>query len=286
MDLRVFLSVLDRHKRLVVSGFVAALLLAFLSVARITSAGISYRQKEQWVTHEIVLVTQLGFPVGRIIINTPVTIPGAATQGQQFADSNRFNNLAILYARLATSDAVRAMMLKDGPIPHGEAVQAQPVIQAASGTPLPLIDIAGIGYTPSDSIKITRRTASALSAYIVQEQRANHVSLGNRVVLSVVEEADVRTALHNDATAPQMLKGHEKTRPILVFLGLLVLTIGLAFLVENLKRGVSEEPLGDVSFRSLNRGGDVADQAADPRAAPALAVSQPKPSRARSDPPE
>ncbi len=71
-----------KHRLVLLVGFGLACLLAFVAVYRVGSNGISYRQQEQWVSHETLLVTQPGFPVGRTVLNTGQnSAPGAPTTG-------------------------------------------------------------------------------------------------------------------------------------------------------------------------------------------------------------
>src|SRR5207247_6479648 len=81
---------------------------------------LSYRQGQQWVSYTTLFVTQQGFPWGRSIISqgqggSAAASAGAASTGQ-FADPARLASLAVLYAQLASSDPVRNIMLREGPL--------------------------------------------------------------------------------------------------------------------------------------------------------------------------
>jgi hypothetical protein len=250
MDLRLFGSVVWRHKVTVGVGFALACVLAFLSVASITSRGIVYRQPQEWAARQLLLVGQKGFAAGSVA-------PVAQNANNAGYDPNRFNNLAILYARLVTSDPVRSLILQQGSISPGQAVQAAPVIQAGSNTPLPMISVTGIGTTPADSVDMARRASNALVSYIGQQQRINRVSQANRVRVTVLEQASLLSPLHDDPTTPQLIKGRSKTRPIVLFLVIMLGAIGLAFLRENLKRApLEEEDRGTAPYPPLGPVGD------------------------------
>ena len=96
-----------------------AIALAMLSVVRVSSDGLTYRQTELWTSTTRLGVTQKGFPWGRLLAQDPPDRDaGAAALGIPLADPNRLNNLTILYAELATSDPVRRLMRRDGPDPR------------------------------------------------------------------------------------------------------------------------------------------------------------------------
>src|SRR5262249_32550941 len=143
-----------RFRALMAVGFVLALGLAFLSHVRVNPSGsphLAYRQDETWLTNATLFVTQPRFPWGRSIIardaETAARKAKAAQNGVEFADPSRFSNLAVLYAHLATSDPVRAIMLKQGPL-DGE-IDAGAVLASDNSfaAPLPLIRITAIAKT-------------------------------------------------------------------------------------------------------------------------------------------
>src|SRR5688572_23274106 len=124
MDLQLYARVLWRFKFIVLLGLLLALALSLLSTVRITNDGIKYRDKELWSSTMRLLVTQSGFPEGRLYGQEPTppgqdpaTTPPVVSQPDfPLVDPGRFNNLAILYAELATSDPVRQLMRRDGPV--------------------------------------------------------------------------------------------------------------------------------------------------------------------------
>jgi len=70
MDLALYARVLWRFKFLVIAGFIAAVVLATLSFAKISFAGgtpkLTYRKAETWASYSRVLITQPGFSFGSI----------------------------------------------------------------------------------------------------------------------------------------------------------------------------------------------------------------------------
>ena len=231
MDFQMYARVLWRFRVIVLCGFAFALVLAFLSVVRVGSNGISYRHSELWATTMRLLVTQRGAPEVRLYAQEP-TSPGqpqpsegdqAAKLGIPIADPGRFNTLAILYAEFASSDPVRRLTLRDGPIP-GQVV-ATALRDSDSGVMLPLIDLTAISTSRFEAVNLARRVADALATFVSGQQRANNVPISDRVVLRTIVEP----------RAPHVFQARSKTMAIVVFLAVMLAAIGLAFVLENLR---------------------------------------------------
>jgi hypothetical protein len=205
-------------------GLCLAFALALLTMFRVGLDGVGYRQSEEWSSTSRLGVTQQGFPWGRLLAQDASSLTPAEAKrlGIPFADPNRFKDLAFLYAELATSDPVRQVMLRSGPI-DGE-VAAEPVI-AENGITLPLIDVTATATSAAEAIAIAQRAANALDRYVEQQQRSNRVPASDRVVLLKVLRAEEAT----------ITKPRPKTIPVVVFLFVAGGTIGLAFLLENFR---------------------------------------------------
>ena len=93
MDLHYYGRVFSRFRWLIVGGVILAIVLAFLSFAKVSSKGITYREKAVYESTATMLLTQ---------------------GGKTFADPTKFSALTDLYSALANSDQVRATMLRDG----------------------------------------------------------------------------------------------------------------------------------------------------------------------------
>lgn len=213
-----------RFRKIVAVGLALAFLLSFFTLVRIGSAGISYRKAERWVSYETLFVTQRGFPWGRSVV--PTAPSGTQEKpSQAYADPTRLSSLAILYSQLAVGDAVRQLMLKDGPI-HG-SIEAAPVLasQSSNGDALPLVSIAAFDSSPGAAITLATRAGDALRRYIVTQQETNDIAPADRVLLTVVKEP----------TTAKLFQGRSKTLPIVVFVAMLAATLALAFVLENLR---------------------------------------------------
>jgi hypothetical protein len=239
MDLQLFGRVLWRFRFLVACGLALAVALAILSVMRVSADGFAYRKAELWQSTTRLGVTQSGFPWGRLLAEDPTIGEQAKRLGIPFADPNRLNALTVLYAELATSDPVRRLMRREGPI--GGKITATPVIVGETRNLLPLIDISAVATTPEGAHRLSQRAANAFDAYLRQQQAANKVPQEDRVVVQEITRPKEAT----------LFRPRPKTMPILIFLAVSFGTVGLAFLFENIRpldrtAAAPAEPVTDV----------------------------------------
>lgn len=225
MDFQLYVRVLWRFKLLFLLGLILAIALATLSLVRVSADGLTYRQTELWSSSTRLLITQKGFPTGRLLAQDPSLDPAqeAARLGIPLADPNRLNNLTILYAELATSDPVLRQMRRNGPI-RGTIIATPVVVQDGRYT-LPLIDIVAIASTPLSAINLSLRGATAFQTYLERNQQANHVPSTDRVLVEQVQRP--RKA--------EVFQARSKTMPVVIFLAVMFAAVGLAFLLENLR---------------------------------------------------
>lgn len=231
MDLALYARILWRFRWLVLAGALLATTLSALSTVSVGFDGVKYRQAELWSSTTRVGVTQRGFPWGRLLAPDGDE-DSEERSGIPLADPNRLNSLAFLYSQLATSDEVRRVMRRDGPIP-GKIV-AEPVIVGEVRWVLPLIDITAIAASPAGAMRLAQRTANALETYIRERQRADRVPQPDRVVLEQVRQP----------ARAQLYQPRPKTMPVLIFASVLFAFVGLAFVLENARlraRSTAEE---------------------------------------------
>lgn len=227
MDLRLYGRVLWRFKFLVALGTIFAVVLAFLSFARVSFAHgkptFSYRQAVTYVSAETLLITQSGFPAGRSTFPYSVTKNGAVSS---FADPSRFASLAGFYAYLANSDPVAALAQhKAGRVPG--AYSASPVVSSIGGNGVvqPLLQIQGEGMSPGAAVRYAVGGGDAFIQYLSTQQSAAGIPPSQRVMVSVL----------NRARGGAVLAPRKKTVPAIILLGVLFATILLAFILENLR---------------------------------------------------
>ena len=236
MDLRLYFRVLWRFRLLVGLGLLLALALGFLSYFRLTFDGgaptVTYRETEVWQSGASLLVTESGFPEGYRSPQTEFTpvspkkakpAPTATTpEVPRFGDPSRFNALAALYANFVPTAPVRRIMKRGGPI-NGSA---SAVVRAgrAEGL-LPIIDVTGVSTTPQAALSVATRAVKALREYIELEQARNNIPARQRVIIEQI----------TNPTAPELAQGRKLTRPVFVFVAVLIAVMGLAFILENLR---------------------------------------------------
>lgn len=217
MDLSLYFRVFWRFRFLVALGLVLAICLSLLSLVRVDFSGspsLKYREQEQWMSTGTLLVQPPGFTWGKVA-------------AADLSVVNAYGSLALLYAKLATSDSVKRIVLRNGPIKPA-TVDATYVSQAPgdpTGAPLPLIAISATAPTPQKAMSAVSRQTEAFVDYLSDKQVQNQIKPAKRVRVSVLQ----------DAQPAELLKGRSKTLPIVVFLTVMLAVIGLAFMLENLR---------------------------------------------------
>ena len=78
---------------------------------------------------------------------------------------------------------------------------------------------------PAEAVSIASRGGGALMGYVLSQQKGSDIPSTARVHLSVL----------TDATPARLFAGRKKTLPIVIFVTIMVATIGLAFVLENLR---------------------------------------------------
>jgi hypothetical protein len=234
VDLLLFARVLWRFRFVVLVGFGAAVAAAFLLFVRVEldqtgSPRLIYREHEEWAVTTTFLVTQRGFPWGRSVLDTSAeeleqsTEAGAAETSQQFADSTRFSTLALLYGRLATSAAVWDVIARDGPV--ADEIDARPVMLAESTSlTLPLVELTATADTPMLALALSRRALRAFETFLSERQAANAIPPPQRVIVTVVDRP-----VEAELARPRPL-----TLPLLALVGIVLVTLGVVFALENL----------------------------------------------------
>lgn len=227
MDLQLFFRVVSRFKVLVLLGFVCALSLSFLSYVKVDFKGgkpsLSHRGEELWESNARLLVTPRGFGWGS-------ARPGADAGEVE----GRLPTLTALYSSFVTSDPVRRIMLKSGPV-RG-AIFASPLPADANGNgTLPVVSITADGFSLIDSINLANRAASALKQYVEEQQAKADIPDAQRIELRPM----------NMAYTPRLLEPRSKTMPVVVFVAIMFATISIAFLLENLRPRV--RPAADLA---------------------------------------
>jgi hypothetical protein len=243
MDLQLLSRVLWRFKLLLLAGFVLALCLSLLAMMRVSFEGgtpkFAYRDMEQWDSVSTLFVTSQKFPWGSVLPpQSQAVVPRGALSNQQAAgvDPAHLTSLAGLYARLAMSDPVLAMTMGRRPIPG--FVQAEPLAAGKNndGDALPMIGLSAISSSAAQAHALATRHVRAFVTYLEQRQDEADIAVEERVVVEVAQQPQ----------APVLIEPRKKTRPVIVFLAVMIAVIGLAFVLENLRPRVRPIPAQEV----------------------------------------
>ncbi len=233
MDLQLVLRVLWRFRTIVALGLIVATSLAVVSYYQVSLDGgkpsFTPRQSEKWESLGTLFVTSRGFPWGSIGTgpSEDEAVPTDKDQGLNPSglDPVHLTALAALYVRLSTSDPVLEVMKRDGPV-NGQ-LQAFPVASDdnGDGSVLPMVTLSAISTSPQEAKRLAERHAKAFVRFIEQQQTKARIPSEERVEVQI-------------ARAPQgatMLEGRKKTRPMVVFIAVMLAVIGLTFSLENLR---------------------------------------------------
>jgi len=235
VDLQLFGRVLLRYRFVMVLGLLLAGALAFLAYVRVdfvdSKPVFSYRDSELWQDRATLLLTQGGFPEGRsVFLPTPEKpkkdSEAESTEPPYYAGQGRFNELTEIYAQIATGDAVRARMLRRGPINGSFGASS---IRGAAGGGTPLLQLFASAETPAKATALTERATAALLAYLGSEQARASIPANQRVDIEVLTRSGQLL----------LLEPRKKTLPIVVFLAVLVMTTALVFTLENTRKQAS-----------------------------------------------
>jgi hypothetical protein len=216
MDLRLYGRVVWRFRIIVAIGLLLAVVfavLSFVSVSFSHGLKVSYRQSEDWQATTLYELSGEGFPVGSVYAAGGAKSPLA------------LSSLATVYAQLATGDQVHRRIRQGGPL-HG-VVSANSLIDSRTSqrSTLPLLAISADAATPDKALKLARRAARAFTGYVTDEQNRSGIPQSQRVQLQVISAPK----------APLLVTPRKKTLPIVIFLAIATATIGLAFVLENLR---------------------------------------------------
>jgi hypothetical protein len=211
MDLSFHGRILIRYWRLVVAGVAIAFALAILAVAQPARDGVmptlAYRSNEVWQSQATLLLTTPGFPEGRL---------------NSSADPGRFLLLSDLYAQLATSDGVRKILNRDGPV--NGAISAV-VLRPSSNVASPLIQMIGKAPSASKSQALTKRATDAFIRYLALRQQEAGIRPGNRVQVSIIRRVEPAA----------LIEPRKRTLPIMVFLAVLSAAAALIYVLERVR---------------------------------------------------
>ena len=228
MDFTAFARAMWRFRWISCAGFVLACLLAVLATARISSAGLTYRTPVIYTAQTKLFVTQAGFPWGRTIL------PGSATSSGLYADPARFVLLAGIYATLANSNQIQTRLVNPQ---NNEVLTASPEVDPQTQTALPVIDLISFAPSTRRAVEIGVQATSMLRRYVEAQQNGARIPSSQRVLLQTLPQPYKVT----------VASARKKTVPIVVFMTVILATIGLILALENIRPSVRLGELGELA---------------------------------------
>jgi len=256
MDLERHLAVLWRRRAILIGGLVLAVVTAFLAAYQPGPGGLERRGTEVWSSSSMIMVTQKGFPWGRVTLPGQQATPGAAlepgtdvpvdpSEGIPFADPGRFSALALVYSVMSYSDRVRAMLPGR---PSADQIAATPFDPTGRGDQmLPIIQVTTKATSARGAFKLNGQTVAALGRVILRKQRVNDIPRRDRVQLDVLKRPD----------PPVLVQGRSWTSSILAFFLCVGAALILAHLLEGLAMASGRRGRGDPGPPSVALGGNV-----------------------------
>jgi capsular polysaccharide biosynthesis protein len=238
VDLIAYWSVLRRRRRIMVVGLFAAAALAFLSVMKVSPSGLAWRNPPVYKASTTLLVTQPGSPYARSTLDEFEQVPNGPPTSK-FADPSRMEYLASLYARRADSDEIVQSVKRSHDTTN--AKWGAIPLTGADGRALPFIEIGALELSPAKAITLANAVSSALRNLVAKDQQRDGITGEDRVQLKVDKKAE----------KAEVFQGVRLTRPIMLFLLISIVTVVIAFLVDNARggrsggaRGQGEGPTG------------------------------------------
>lgn len=235
MELERHLGVFWRHRRLLGIAALLGLVLAFVAAFKVPE--MKRRGETVYSSTSTIMVTQAGFPWGRVVLPGSADVPGATdapTTGDSstksdnqidFADPGRFSNLATVYSILAHSDEIRLRLKQKV---TSEQITAAPLDVNGRGDQfLPMIDITTTDKTAAAAFDLNSATIKALNDYLVEQMDSNNVPRRQRVELTTI----------NKPTPPILVEGPSFAPPMLAFLLAMIAGISVCYILENFKLG-------------------------------------------------
>jgi hypothetical protein len=235
VELERHLGVFWRHRRLLGIAALLGVVLAFVAAFKVPE--MKRRGETVYSSTSTIMVTQAGFPWGRVVLPGSADVPGATdapTTGDSssksdnqidFADPGRFSNLATVYSILAHSDEIRLRLKQKV---TSEQITAAPLDVNGRGDQfLPMIDITTTDKTAAAAFDLNSATIKALNDYLVEQMDSNNVPRRQRVELTTI----------NKPTPPILVEGPSFAPPMLAFLLAIIAGISVCYILENFKLG-------------------------------------------------
>jgi len=234
MNLGRHATVLWRFRRVTIAGVILGIVLAVLASYSVSPSGLSPRGTETWSAVSSILVTQPGFPEGRVTlpekqINDAVSVDGSNVTEQdsapkdqvEFADPARLSGLGDLYSKFLTSDEV-LRRVKGHPTPA--QVQASPFASSQGGLLLPVVQLTTMGTDAKAAYRMNFDVYKSLKDFLDERAAANDIPRSKRVELNILNSPQVT-----------LMSGRKPTMSVLALMLVLLGTLAVTHLLEALR---------------------------------------------------
>jgi hypothetical protein len=249
MNLARHASVLWRFRRVTLAGVLLGIVLAVLASYRVSSSGLSPRGVETWSAVSQILVTQPGFPEGRVTLPEKQIDDGVTTDGEpaveenappsdqvEFADPARLAGLGDLYSKFLTSDEVLRRVPER---PTAGEVLASPFASSQGGLLLPVVQLTTMGPSAAAAQKLNLSTYKALLDFLDERADANKIPRAKRVQLELLVSPELT-----------LVSGRKPTASVLIFMLVLLGTVAVTHLLEALRNRRQAESLAVVDWQT------------------------------------
>ena len=231
MDLGLLARVVWRFKWLAALGVVVAVALAVLSTASVSFAGgkpaFRYRNPIIYSAEARILVTQSGFPWGRTVLPTPpLSSAGAGTTTPSYADPSRFSTLANFYAQLVNGDQIQRKVVQPR---LRQLLFGSVEVDRTSNEAMPFVDVTALAPSPLAAVRLAYAGTRALQSLVATQQQGAGIPADQRVLLQILQQP----------TKVRIEAPRKKTVPLVVFMAVLIATLGALLALENLRPSVA-----------------------------------------------
>jgi hypothetical protein len=213
MDLGLVLTVLWRSRRLVIAGVLFGAVLAVLAYGTPSFSGgsptLKPRFAEVWKSESQLLIAQSDYPYRQ------------APEADE--PSRPLGSLSPIYANLANGEVVRSEIRRR--LGTGGTVKASEDIDLAASSFLPFVNFTATAPTGAEASRFALGAASIFQGFVARQQAASGIPENRRIRLAIVETG----------AEAKLVEGHKPSIPILVFVAVLIATVAIVLIRENIR---------------------------------------------------
>ena len=149
-------------------------------------------------------------------------------------DPSRFSTLATFYAQLVNGDQIQRQVVHPR---QKQLLFGSVEIDRTTNEALPFVDVTSFAPSPVIAKRLAQEGTRALQSLVAQQQTSADIPDDQRVLLQVLQQPDKVT----------VADARKKTIPIVVFMTVLIATLGALLALENLRPGVAAAGVMPVS---------------------------------------